>query len=128
MGHVTQNTSFRYETCPGIYMEEASLENVAAEKVSLSKIASGPCIRHRSFHRAFIEASMFHFHNVVQFFLVLLRLGFWKSFRSMPTYCNFQTFQSFYNIFSRLTERKKRMDKQYSHEADITIGLKSLNS
>ena len=38
-------------------MEEASLENVAAEKVSLSKIASGPCVRHRSFHRAFIEAS-----------------------------------------------------------------------
>ena len=32
-------------------MEEASLENVAAEKVSLSKIASGPCVRHRSFHR-----------------------------------------------------------------------------
>ena len=38
-------------------MEEASLENVASEKVSLSKIASGPCIRHRSFHRAFIEVS-----------------------------------------------------------------------
>ena len=38
-------------------MEEASLENVAAEKVSLSKIASGPCVRNRSFHRAFIEAS-----------------------------------------------------------------------
>ena len=30
-------------------MEEALLENVAAEKVSLSKIASGPCIHHRSF-------------------------------------------------------------------------------
>ena len=38
-------------------MEEALLENVAAEKVNLSKIASGPCVRHRSFHRAFIEAS-----------------------------------------------------------------------
>ena len=38
-------------------MEEALRQNVAAEKVNLSKIASGPCVRHRSFHRAFIEAS-----------------------------------------------------------------------
>ena len=56
-------------------MEEASLENVAAEKVSLSKIASGLCIRHRSFHRVFIEASkcistsIFHFYYAVQFCL-----------------------------------------------------------
>ena len=41
-----------FETCPGIYTKEALLENVAAERVSLSKIASGPCVPHRSFHRA----------------------------------------------------------------------------
>ena len=29
------------------------LESVAAERVSLSKIASGPCVPHRSFHRAY---------------------------------------------------------------------------
>ena len=38
-------------------MEEALRQNVAAEKVNLSKIASGPCVRHRLLHRAFIEAS-----------------------------------------------------------------------
>ena len=64
-------------------MEEASLENVASEKVSLSKIASGPCVRHRSFRSAFIEASKcIHLDvslsqcSAVLFRLLLLRLRF----------------------------------------------------
>ena len=38
-------------------MQEDLPENGAAEKVNLSKIPSGPSVRHRSFYRAFIEAS-----------------------------------------------------------------------
>ena len=86
-----------------------------SREVRLSKIASGalkpwsyisytrpPCVRHWSLRSAFIEASKcIHLDvslsqcSAVLFRLPLLRLGFWKNFRSTPTSCKFQTFQSF---------------------------------
>ena len=88
--------------------ERSFAREVGSRKVRLSNIVSGPRVPHRSFHMAFIEASKcIHLDvslsqcSAILLRLLLLRLGFWKNFRSTPTSCNFQTFSKFLEHFQQ---------------------------
>ena len=74
---------------------------------------------------------MFHFQNVVQFRLDYFRYV-WDSEKTSDRCQHLETFRPFKVsrafLADWLSVIKKRMDKQYSHEADITTGLKSLDS